>query len=492
MTSTDRVVTLQDPLPDTTWIYELDRDRDTVAFAARHSDHRIELPVEPMLGTVGVAPGRRRGALVPGARPVRRQHGHPADAGRRDRLPRRQRRGGDVLDRRRALPPGRGRGLRHGRRGRDDHHPHRRPHQGRRAGLAADRGRHPLDDRRLEPPDGGLLADRQRRARALGRRAPRPAPDGRLPALLADRGGAGRQRRRRQLQRRRQGGEGAAAGGGRLRRHARRPAGRAPPPSARSDPVRPRPPCERPRHGSAAHRQTCPGHRRHARHRTGHRRGLPRRGGRRRLLRARRRRGGSDADDARAARQRHRLGRRRRGRRRPRRVGRESAEAFGGLDVVVANVSALAIPDTEENWQASLNVDLMHTVRLVRAALPHLERSPAPRSSRSRASPGASPTSPPGRTAPPRPRSSATSTVWRSSWQRRASAPTPSPRATPTSRAASGRASRPATRTSSGPRWASTRPGTWALPRRSPHPWSSSPVPGPAGSAAPTSSSTAR
>lgn len=55
-----------------------------------------------------------------------------------------------------------------------------------------------------------------------------------------------------------------------------------------------------------------------------------------------------------------------------------SADSLGGIDVVVANVSALAIPDTEENWQASLNVDLMHTVRLVRAALPHLERSDAP------------------------------------------------------------------------------------------------------------------
>jgi NAD(P)-dependent dehydrogenase (short-subunit alcohol dehydrogenase family) len=55
----------------------------------------------------------------------------------------------------------------------------------------------------------------------------------------------------------------------------------------------------------------------------------------------------------------------------------ESADAFGGLDVVVANVSALAIPDSEENWQASLNVDLMHTVRLVRAAMPHLEASQA-------------------------------------------------------------------------------------------------------------------
>ncbi len=55
----------------------------------------------------------------------------------------------------------------------------------------------------------------------------------------------------------------------------------------------------------------------------------------------------------------------------------KSADSFGGLDVVVANVSALAIPDTEENWQASLNVDLMHTVRLVRAAMPHLQRSGA-------------------------------------------------------------------------------------------------------------------
>jgi 3-oxoacyl-[acyl-carrier protein] reductase len=54
-----------------------------------------------------------------------------------------------------------------------------------------------------------------------------------------------------------------------------------------------------------------------------------------------------------------------------------SADAFGGLDVVVANVSALAIPDSEENWAASLNVDLMHTVRLVRAAMPHLEASDA-------------------------------------------------------------------------------------------------------------------
>jgi 3-oxoacyl-[acyl-carrier protein] reductase len=54
-----------------------------------------------------------------------------------------------------------------------------------------------------------------------------------------------------------------------------------------------------------------------------------------------------------------------------------AAEQLGGLDVVVANVSALAIPDTEENWLASLNVDVMHTVRLVRAAMPFLEQSDA-------------------------------------------------------------------------------------------------------------------
>src|ERR1700712_1068440 len=51
----------------------------------------------------------------------------------------------------------------------------------------------------------------------------------------------------------------------------------------------------------------------------------------------------------------------------------DAAERRGGLDAVVANVSALAIPDTDENWQASFDVDLMGTVRLARAAVPHLE-----------------------------------------------------------------------------------------------------------------------
>jgi 3-oxoacyl-[acyl-carrier protein] reductase len=56
----------------------------------------------------------------------------------------------------------------------------------------------------------------------------------------------------------------------------------------------------------------------------------------------------------------------------------DAAERFAGIDVVVANVSALAIGPGEANWKASFEVDLMHTVRIVEAAMPHLERSESP------------------------------------------------------------------------------------------------------------------
>jgi NAD(P)-dependent dehydrogenase (short-subunit alcohol dehydrogenase family) len=56
----------------------------------------------------------------------------------------------------------------------------------------------------------------------------------------------------------------------------------------------------------------------------------------------------------------------------------DSAAELGGLDIVVANVSALAIPDDEQNWRTSFDVDMMGAVRLVNAALPLLERSSAP------------------------------------------------------------------------------------------------------------------
>ena len=67
LTSTDRTATLQDPLPERTWIYAVNRDKWTVEFAAQSSDLRLDLPMDPMLGTVGVAPaaGEVRSSLVP-------------------------------------------------------------------------------------------------------------------------------------------------------------------------------------------------------------------------------------------------------------------------------------------------------------------------------------------------------------------------------------------------------------------------------------------
>jgi len=54
-----------------------------------------------------------------------------------------------------------------------------------------------------------------------------------------------------------------------------------------------------------------------------------------------------------------------------------SAAHLGGIDIVVSNVSALAIPNTEDSWRASFEVDLMGAVRMVGAAMPHLEQSDA-------------------------------------------------------------------------------------------------------------------
>jgi NAD(P)-dependent dehydrogenase (short-subunit alcohol dehydrogenase family) len=52
-----------------------------------------------------------------------------------------------------------------------------------------------------------------------------------------------------------------------------------------------------------------------------------------------------------------------------------TAKEFGGIDMVFANVSALAIPDEDANWEASYKVDLMGTVNLVKAAMPYIEKS---------------------------------------------------------------------------------------------------------------------
>jgi 3-oxoacyl-[acyl-carrier protein] reductase len=55
----------------------------------------------------------------------------------------------------------------------------------------------------------------------------------------------------------------------------------------------------------------------------------------------------------------------------------DAADALGGLDAVVANVSALSIEQGEDSWKTEFEVDLMHSVRIVEAAMPFLERSDA-------------------------------------------------------------------------------------------------------------------
>jgi acetamidase/formamidase len=69
LTSTLATVTLQEPLEELVWIYEVDVTRKVVRYQARKSDYSVELPLEPMHGTVGVAPPNleARSALVPGS-----------------------------------------------------------------------------------------------------------------------------------------------------------------------------------------------------------------------------------------------------------------------------------------------------------------------------------------------------------------------------------------------------------------------------------------
>ncbi len=69
LTSTHLTATLQDPLPEVVWIWELDRTGRLCRFTARDSDLTADLPMSPMHGTVGVAPANLevRSALVPDA-----------------------------------------------------------------------------------------------------------------------------------------------------------------------------------------------------------------------------------------------------------------------------------------------------------------------------------------------------------------------------------------------------------------------------------------
>jgi acetamidase/formamidase len=69
LTSTHLTATLQEPLPEVVWMWELDRAARLCRFTARDSPVTADLPMSPMHGTVGVAPANLevRSALVPDA-----------------------------------------------------------------------------------------------------------------------------------------------------------------------------------------------------------------------------------------------------------------------------------------------------------------------------------------------------------------------------------------------------------------------------------------
>ncbi len=69
LTGTHTTATLHEPLPEVVWIWELDRQARTCRFQARDSEHSVLLPMDPMHGTIGVAPANLevRSALVPDA-----------------------------------------------------------------------------------------------------------------------------------------------------------------------------------------------------------------------------------------------------------------------------------------------------------------------------------------------------------------------------------------------------------------------------------------
>jgi 3-oxoacyl-[acyl-carrier protein] reductase len=55
----------------------------------------------------------------------------------------------------------------------------------------------------------------------------------------------------------------------------------------------------------------------------------------------------------------------------------DAAGELGGLDIVIPNVSALAIANDDVGWKAGFDVDMMGSVHTVEAAMPYLEQSSA-------------------------------------------------------------------------------------------------------------------
>lgn len=54
----------------------------------------------------------------------------------------------------------------------------------------------------------------------------------------------------------------------------------------------------------------------------------------------------------------------------------DAAQTLGGIDVLINNASGYGFSDSEEDWAAVFNIDMMAAVRASRAALPYLSASP--------------------------------------------------------------------------------------------------------------------
>jgi len=69
LTATAATAMLHDPLPERTWFYSIDVPAGLVRYAALDTDYTVDLPLDPMHGTVGVAPplGEVRSSLTPGS-----------------------------------------------------------------------------------------------------------------------------------------------------------------------------------------------------------------------------------------------------------------------------------------------------------------------------------------------------------------------------------------------------------------------------------------
>ena len=68
LTGTHTTAMLHPPLQERVWQYAIDHERQSVRYRARGGDYTADLPLTPMLGTVGVAPaaGEVRASIVPG------------------------------------------------------------------------------------------------------------------------------------------------------------------------------------------------------------------------------------------------------------------------------------------------------------------------------------------------------------------------------------------------------------------------------------------